>query len=175
MTDSHYRWWWLLLPLGWMAAIFVFSSDWFAWRNTAPLARGWLAWWMPNLDQTTVETFHLVIRKLGHVTEYALLALLWHVALRRVSRWTPWQASLGAVGISIGYAGFDEWRQTFTAERSGSLTDVGLDSLGVLLAAAGIAALYLARALRDRMARSARAYHRRRRHRPRYSYAARSE
>ncbi|OYT71439.1 MAG: hypothetical protein CFK52_08060 [Chloracidobacterium sp. CP2_5A] len=171
MTDAQRRGQWLLLPVGWMAAIFVFSSDWLAWGNTAPLARGWLRWWLPSLDSQSIETFHLIVRKLGHVTEYALLALFWHVALRRASQWSPWQAGLGAATVSILYAGLDEWRQTFTAERSGSLADVGIDSLGVLLGVAGIGALYLARA----WAAPRRAYCLRHRSRPRYSYAARSD
>ncbi len=169
MTNPKRRW--LLLPLGWMAAIFVFSSDWLSWRNTSPLAGRWLRWWLPNLDPQSIETLHLFSRKLGHVTEYALLALFWHIALRRASRWSPWQAGLGAAIISILYAGLDEWRQTFTAERSGSLADVALDSLGVLLSVAGIGALYLARAGRAWMA----THRSRRRSRPKYSYAARSD
>lgn len=174
MTDPKRRWWWLALPIGWMAAIYAFSSDWLSWRRTAPLAQSWLRWWLPNPDPQTVELFHFALRKLGHVTEYALLALLWYVALRRAVRWSPWRAGLGAAVVSILYAGLDEWRQTFTAERSGSLTDVGFDGLGVLLSLVGIGTLYLARAVRGR--RTAADAHRiRLRKRPRYSYVARSD
>ncbi len=145
MTDSQRRWWWLLPPISWMAAMFVFSSDWLAWRNTAPVAYGWLHWWLPHLDAAQLESLHLLLRKLGHVTEYALLAVLWHVALRRAPRWQAWQAGLGAAVISVPYAALDEWRQTFTAERSGSLADVLLDSLGVGLAIGSIGLFHVIR------------------------------
>ncbi|MCS7079540.1 MAG: VanZ family protein [Chloracidobacterium sp.] len=174
MTNAKGRWWWLLLPIGWMGAIFVFSSDWLAWRNTAPLARIWLHWWLPNPDPQTTETFHLILRKLGHVTEYALLALLWYVALRRANCWSPRQAGLGAAVVSILYAGLDEWRQTFTVERIGSPADVGFDSLGVLLGLSGVALLHQLRALRSQLAAQD-AYRTRPRKRPRYSYVARSD
>ncbi len=174
MTDSQHRWWWLLLPISWMAAIFVFSSDWLAWRNTAPMAYGWLRWWLPNLDAAQLENLHLLVRKLGHVTEYALLAVLWYVALRQSHQWQAWQAGLGAAVASVLYAALDEWRQTFTAERSGSLADVLLDSLGVGLAIGSIGLLYVTRKLRE-WRRSYLIQRRRWRRRPRYSYAARSD
>ncbi len=174
MTDPKRRWWWLLLPISWMAAIFVFSSDWLSWRNTTPWVRSWLYRCLPNPDPYTVETCHLVVRKLGHVAEYAVLALLWYVAFRRAGYWRPWAATAGAALVSILYAGLDEWRQTFTAERSSSVADVVLDSLGVLLSATGIGLLYWVRSRRSQSAQ-ADTYRIHARKRPRYSYVARSD
>jgi len=149
MTSSQHGYWWWLIPISWMAAIFVFSSDWFAWQRTAPVVYSWLQWGQPHLDEPQLESLHLLVRKLGHVMEYALLVLLWHLALRRSHQWPIRRSLFGAAVVSILYAALDEWRQTFTAERSGNLTDIMLDGLGVGLAAGGIGLLSIGSSARS--------------------------
>jgi VanZ family protein len=72
-----------------------------------------------------------IVRKLGHVTGYALLAGLWIWALRgTVKRPVPL-----AVCISFAYACTDEFHQTFVDGRTGTPVDVGVDAIGIALAA----------------------------------------
>lgn len=66
----------------------------------------------------------LVLRKLAHVTEYALLFLLWRRALPGASPWT-------AVAIAVGYAITDEIHQSFVEGRHGTPVDVLVDAAGV--------------------------------------------
>ena len=68
----------------------------------------------------------LVLRKLAHMTEYALLFALWRRALPAVS---PWAAAT----IAVGYAITDEFHQTFVEGRHGAPVDVLIDSVGVAI------------------------------------------
>jgi VanZ family protein len=67
------------------------------------------------------------VGKTLHVVAYALLtaALAWLPARPR------WRAVL-VLGLFL-HAGLTEYVQTFVEGRSGSLSDVGLDSLGIML------------------------------------------
>jgi VanZ family protein len=99
-----------LAPLVLMALIFYFSAQ---------PAGGDHAWWV------------IVVRKLGHVTGYALLTALWAWALQGVVR----RPVLTAVCIALAYACTDEFHQTFVHGRSGSPIDVGVDAIGMTIAA----------------------------------------
>lgn len=82
---------------------------------------------------------HLILRKLGHFSEFAALGLClaWLFGMlmeRRTLRLSlPLLAGIAAASI-------DETIQIFTPGRSNSIIDVGIDTCGVL---AGIGALYL--------------------------------
>jgi VanZ family protein len=102
-----------LLPLALMGVIFFFSAQ---------PAGGHHDWWV------------IVVRKLGHLTGYALLTAAWWWALRGVTK----RPLLWAVGISLAYAGTDEFHQTFVRGREGTPRDVGIDAIGMALAAAWI-------------------------------------
>jgi VanZ like family len=71
-----------------------------------------------------------VAAKLVHATEYGLLWLLWHRALRFRH---PWVSAL----ICLAYAGGDEYHQTFVHGRDGTPRDLIFDMAGVGLAALG--------------------------------------
>jgi VanZ family protein len=98
-----------LAPLALMGAIFYLSSQ---------PADPDQAWWT------------VVIRKLGHVGGYAVLAALWTWALAGTVR----QPLLVAAAISLAYAASDEYHQSFVDTRHGSPVDVALDGLGIALA-----------------------------------------
>ena len=77
----------------------------------------------------------LLLRKLAHVTEFAVLALLWTRALagllRPVARRAaPWVAA----AIALVWAAVDERHQHFVPGRVGSVRDVAIDAIGVVVA-----------------------------------------
>jgi len=75
--------------------------------------------------------FVFVLRKLGHVTEYALLTGAWWWTLRGVvARPLGW-----AVGISLAFACTDEFHQTLVRGRDGTPRDVLIDAVGMAIAA----------------------------------------
>jgi VanZ family protein len=99
-----------LAPLALMGLIFYFSAQ---------TSSGDHPWWV------------LIFRKLGHVTEYALLTALWTWALQGVVR-RPLPIALG---IALAYACTDEFHQTFVSGRTGTPVDVFIDAIGMTIAA----------------------------------------
>jgi VanZ family protein len=102
----------LIPPLAMMALIFVLSGQ--------PSDNVDRAWW------------DVLLRKLAHVTEYAVLTALWWRALRSLGVRRP---ILGAIAISLCYAATDEFHQTFIDGRHGTPVDVLIDSVGMTIAA----------------------------------------
>jgi VanZ family protein len=99
-----------LAPVALMGAIFYFSSQ---------PAGGDYSW------------LEVVARKLGHVTGYAALAALWTWALWGGVRHPIRLAAL----IALAYACTDEYHQSFIDTRHSSPVDVGIDAIGIALAA----------------------------------------
>jgi hypothetical protein len=95
----------LWLPVvAWAAVIFALSS-------------------VPNLG-TGLGGWDLLLRKLAHASEYALLGLLLVRALGR---------QYLALVLGIAYAVTDELHQHFISGRTGAPVDVAIDALGVAL------------------------------------------
>jgi VanZ family protein len=93
------------LPVvAWAAVIFALSS-------------------IPSLA-TDLGTWDTVLRKLAHVTEYAILGGLLLRAVRHPGL---------ALGLAVLYAVSDEIHQSFVEGRHGAPLDVLIDTVGVLL------------------------------------------
>ncbi len=90
--------------LAWAAVIFAFSS-------------------VPDLG-TGLGSWDLLLRKLAHVAEYAVLGALLHRALRR---------PVPAFALGVAYAASDELHQHFVAGRRAAPLDVLIDAVGVAL------------------------------------------
>jgi VanZ family protein len=108
------------LPVAaWAAVIFAFSS-------------------VPDLS-SGLGTADLVLRKLAHTAEYALLGLLlWRALGREVAAW----------GAGVAYAWTDELHQHFVRGRHASPIDVAIDAFGLaagILVAAAFWSISLAR------------------------------
>jgi VanZ family protein len=126
------RYW--LPPIVWMAAIWGFSTDVGSAEHTSGVVAWILGTLFPWLTPTQIEPLHALIRKLGHLTEYAILALLWFRALRG-GRGLPATASTwAALAISIAWAIVDELHQSVVPSRTASSFDVLLDSTGATVA-----------------------------------------
>jgi VanZ family protein len=78
---------------------------------------------IPSLG-TGLGTWDLVLRKLAHATEYAILAGL---LLRALGRELP------AFAVAVAYAASDELHQHFVAGRHGSPVDVAIDAAGAAI------------------------------------------
>lgn len=126
-----------VVPVAWMAMILLLSTDAGSAQNTAsvlvPLLRSLLPWASP----VALQTIHAAVRKCAHVTEYAVLGILWYRAFVRDGALDPRRAAAAAVAIAALWGFVDEAHQTMQLTRTGSLTDVALDSAGGLLGAAG--------------------------------------
>ena len=120
-----------------MGIIFLFSTDTFSGSQTSRIIGPILKWFVSDISDDKVAWFQLVIRKTAHVVEYAILAMLICRALaKRLAKALPLRSLGQSVILSVAYAVFDEWHQSWTAERFGSPLDVGIDSVGAILGAA---------------------------------------
>ena len=78
---------------------------------------------IPSLG-TGLGTWDLVLRKLAHAGEYAVLGFL---LVRAVGRELP------AVVLGVAYAASDELHQHFVPGRHAAVYDVAIDAAGVLI------------------------------------------
>ena len=127
-TRRLYHW---LPPFLWMAAIFGFSTDYFSAGQTGGLVYKIVHWLIPNASIELHQTIHFMVRKAGHFSVYAILAFLLIRSLRSESilrwRWNWAIYSFLVVGV---YALLDEYHQTFTSSRTGSVYDSLIDLTG---------------------------------------------
>ena len=124
-----------LPPLAWSALIAWFSGAGFSAASTAPLLEPWLRAIFPWAAPEQIAALHWLLRKTGHVVEYAVLAGLWSRALRGGAERRPWRRPLLLAALT---AAVDEAHQATTGVREGRVADVLLDT------AAAAAALHVA-------------------------------
>lgn len=102
-----------LPPVAWAALIFALSAQ-------------------PNLRFLPDPGSDFVIRKLGHMAAFGILALLlWSPLANRSSLRRPWA---WALALTVLYAGTDELHQGLVAGRYPSIVDVAIDGAGALIA-----------------------------------------
>lgn len=161
---------WVLVAL-WMVAIFTFSSNpadeseeqsGYFTRIIASMVVPGYAGMTPEQQEAAAQPFDHPVRKTAHALEYALLGVLTCSALlltwrsgQGSSRENPTSDTGGSTGpallvglsTAIGalYAGTDEIHQLFVPGRAGMISDVALDTAGVL--AGALVALIVLRAV----------------------------
>jgi VanZ family protein len=122
-------------PLLMMVLIFAASTDVGSPEHSGRIVERILTW-LGLAQRLTPGEFGLVhhyVRKLGHVTEYALLATLLHrAAARERARWTV-RLVAGVIAVTALYAATDEFHQRFVPTRGPSVADVLLDTAGAML------------------------------------------
>ena len=80
----------------------------------------------------SASSIEFYVRKAAHMTEYCLLAIAISFPLYVYGVRGIWLILLAGV-ICVGFAGLDEYHQSFVASRGPSVRDVGIDSIGVLI------------------------------------------
>ena len=125
-----------LLALAWVAVIFFFSSESFSEPSTGSLLRPFLRWLFPEWSSAEIRALHHVIRKAAHMGVYGVLALLSFRALRLSLAASTLRLAGLALALVLGTAASDEFLQSFSETRTGSLSDVGYDLAGALVALA---------------------------------------
>ena len=103
-----------------MGLIYLMSSRWMAFGMSADATEAWFG------------VLNYVVRKLAHLTEYAILTYLWLRSIRTESRRFGPCLAWSAV-LSVCYAVTDEIHQCVVPERLGTWIDVLYDAAGVLL------------------------------------------
>jgi VanZ family protein len=91
-----------------------------------------------GMDLARFDTWHALLRKIGHVVGYFILSVLvfrsWRATFPRLStRWCLQWATVALLSTSL-VAMLDEWHQSFLLSRTGTFRDVMLDSTAGLVA-----------------------------------------
>ena len=146
----------LVLAFVIMAILYYSSSMGYEEQNVQPMLHQWLEGEpLKGLFERVAFTYagseisvsasgyigfiEFFIRKGAHFVSYFLLGLFWFLGLKnRVSH--PWLTVLLALMLSVGYASFDELRQSFNPNRTALMEDVMLDTAGAVV---GIAIAFL--------------------------------
>lgn len=102
--------------------------------NTSRFIRPLLEFLFPNSSEEVLVVYHGYIRKLAHLTEYAILAFWASRAFRRSSA-ELLQKFWFIISLALVFlvASIDEYNQSFNALRTGSIYDVLIDFSGGLM------------------------------------------
>jgi VanZ family protein len=113
----------------WAGVIFTLSA-----QSDPPLPSSYdlLSAVLPAAPVETYVAIDFLLRKAGHFTEYAILAVLVHHALGLAGQWSAGRRLLVAWLLAALYAASDEWHQSFVPGRTPAVTDVVIDACGAL-------------------------------------------
>ena len=116
----------------WMGLIFSASTDGLSAAHTSRFIEPLLRWLSRGrLSADAIGQIHFLIRKLAHLTEYAVLAVLTWNALRLSLAGASMRRLCGlAMLVSALYAASDEFHQSFTPSREATVRDVLIDTAG---------------------------------------------
>lgn len=130
---------WILLVL-WMIFIFYMSS---CNGNVSSDQSGTIAYVLHNiLGINYSDKLIFIIRKCAHVSEFFILGIL---VINLVSKYNVKHIYLISFIICVLYSSSDEFHQLFVPGRSGQVTDVLIDLIGVVL---GLLFVFLIRCFR---------------------------
>lgn len=122
--------------------ILGFSGEAFSGQETSRYITPFLRWVWPDISQATLREAHFLVRKLAHLTEYTLLAVLAFRALRFSLAVSALRVGLVTLALVLAVAGIDEARQSILPTRTGSFADVMLDFAGGAVGVVLIVALH---------------------------------
>jgi VanZ family protein len=131
---------WWALTIAWAALIFDLSTGQFGSQFSVWLLKEILAFLDIHLSLRGFLILHFGLRKLAHLTEYAILSALLYGCLDN-DRPIAWRArtALWCILIAGAYSLSDEFHQVFVPGRTASLVDCGIDTTGASL---GMLAVY---------------------------------
>jgi VanZ family protein len=137
----------------WMALIFIGSTDMLSAEHTSRFLVPFLRWLDPEITWATLIFVQTIVRKFGHVTEYAILAaLLW-----RALRGGTWKSKAWILFVTVWaacaiFAASDEFHQSFVPSRTSSFHDVTIDICGALVGLTICIALATRKVVKERRA-----------------------
>ena len=130
---SFLKYW--LPVLIWLGLIFIGSTDLMSAEHTSRIIGPILRWFKPDVSAETIMRVQFFVRKLGHLSEYAILATLLWRALRRGTARERRLSILFVVAwfVCAIFAASDEFHQSFVPSRTSSPVDVMIDICGALI------------------------------------------
>lgn len=127
----------VVLLILWMIAVFCLSHQ--DGSDSGNLSRT-IANFFSKGNTEVAATLEPVVRKVAHMTEYAIGAMIFYGILLTYPKYTTKQRIILAFLFIILYAISDEFHQSFINSRNGSARDVCIDTFGCAM---GIGAVYI--------------------------------
>jgi VanZ family protein len=126
-----------------LGAMYYFSTDVLSGENTASVIEKLLRWFIADPSERLIRGLNYGLRKFMHFFEYAILAALLFRAFRAesLSRW-QWRWAACSLAVVTIWAALDEYHQTATIDRTGSVRDVFIDVAGGFFMLGAIAYFY---------------------------------
>jgi VanZ family protein len=119
----------------WMLLMFFGSTDVLSAEHTSRFIVPFLLWLNPHLPPATIISIHFALRKIGHLTEYAILAgLLWRSLGGTLTGSSKTTIALSTFLLAAVFAASDEYHQAFVPSRTASVHDTAIDCAGALVA-----------------------------------------
>jgi VanZ family protein len=121
----------------WMAVVFSASADTASMRHSSRILEPILRWLFPHLSEERKNFIIFLARKGAHLTEYAVLSLLFWRGIRKSSThdsppWSWGQSGQAVLYVAV-FAATDEFHQLFVPGREASVHDVIIDTTGGIL------------------------------------------
>jgi VanZ family protein len=122
----------------WLGVVFAGSTDIFSTEHTSRYLVPFLRWLNPQISPSAIAAIHFALRKLGHFTEYAVLAaFLWRALCSGMNLCAKMRTLFVGVWVAcVIIAAVDEFHQSYIASRTASLKDVFTDGLGAAVSLA---------------------------------------
>jgi VanZ family protein len=118
-----------------LTLIFIGSTDLMSVEHTSRIIGPFLHWLYPTISPLTILRVQFFMRKVAHVSEYAVLAVLLYRAFVHTTLKGRRAFSAGLVLLlCAAYAATDEFHQSFVPSRTATLRDVMIDVCGATLA-----------------------------------------
>ncbi len=115
----------------WIGVVLFASTGSASMSNTSLFVRPLLIFLFPDAPEETLQFYHGFIRKLAHLSEYAILAFwatrAFYGSTIEILRKYPF---VFAFLLVVSVASIDETNQSFNAARTSSIYDVLLDTAG---------------------------------------------
>jgi VanZ family protein len=126
---------WWALTLAWAALIFYLSTQSLTPHFSQALLARILHFLHLRVSAGTFGFLHALLRKLAHLTEYAIFALLLYGVPGEQNKllWRPRRAVI-CILLAAAYSLTDEYHQLHVPGRHASLLDCALDTFGASLA-----------------------------------------
>ena len=124
----------------WLPAMFIailislFSTYFFGSQQTARVIIPILHWLFPFASHRVLHLMHVAIRKLAHITEFAVFSIAVFHGVRGERPGWRLNWALCTLLVAVAYGGLDEWHQSFVPLREARVRDVAIDAIGAVLA-----------------------------------------
>ena len=133
MTFARFAKYWMPVLI-WLALIYVGSTDLMSAEHTSRFLGPFLRWLKPDITADAIAKVQLFVRKVAHLTEYAILAaLLW----KAVYSGTNLKIKISTLFVTVWLvstliAVSDEFHQSLVTSRTASIGDVRIDMIGAI-------------------------------------------